>query len=126
MNFLLYRTIIKNYFVIIKFNFHKYFTNNPLKLILFQEKINWSKSIIDLVKVLRMIKSKFNSYRIYYNFLSKLAKDLTSFYYKKLDRPFKVINKAKKKGYDPVTSADKAFEKFIRLRINSANQKNNV
>ena len=66
-----------------------------------------------------MIKSKFNSYRIYYNFLSKLAKDLTSFYYKKLDRPFKVINKAKKKGYDPVTSADKAFEKFIRLRINS-------
>ena len=66
-----------------------------------------------------MIKSKFNSYRIYYNFLSKLAKDLTSFYYKKLDRPFKVIKKAKKKGYDPVTSADKAFEKFIRLRINS-------
>ena len=60
---------------------------------------------------------KFKNYRIYYNFLSKLANELTSFYYKKLDRPFKVINKAKRKGYDPVTPADRAFEKFIRSRI---------
>ena len=64
-----------------------------------------------------MFNTQFNNYRIYYNFLSKLANGLTSFYYKKLDRSFKVINKAKKKGYDPVTSADRAFEKFIRSKI---------
>ena len=64
-----------------------------------------------------MLNTKFNNYRIYYNFLSKLANELTSFYYKKLDRSFKVINKAKRKGYDPVTSADRAFEKFIRSKI---------
>ena len=64
-----------------------------------------------------MLNAKFNNYRIYYNFFNALAKELTSFYYKKLDRPFKVINKAKRKGYDPVTSADRAFEKFIRARI---------
>jgi len=65
-----------------------------------------------------MLNTKFNNYRIYYNFLNKLANELTSFYYKKLDRSFKVINKAKRKGYDPVTSADRAFEKFIRSKIN--------
>ena len=65
-----------------------------------------------------MDKSKFISCKIYSNFLNKLAKELTSFYYKKLDRPFKVINKSKKKGYDPVTLADKSFEKFIRSKIN--------
>ena len=60
---------------------------------------------------------KFTNYRLYYNFLNTLAKELTRFYYKKLDRPFKVINKNKKKGYDPVTQADREFEKFIRLKI---------
>ena len=60
---------------------------------------------------------KFRNYRIYYNFLNSLAKDLTKFYFKKLDKPFTVINKSKKKGYDPVTFADRAVEKFIRLRI---------
>ena len=65
-----------------------------------------------------MLSTKFNNYRIYYNFLNKLANELTSFYYKKLDRPFKIINKAKRKEYDPVTSADRAFEKFIRSKIN--------
>ena len=93
------------------------YTSSPVFIILisyffFQEKINWSKLIIDLVKVLKMNKSKFNSYRVYYSFLSKLAKELTSFYYKKLDKPFKVINKAKRKGYDPVTLADRKFEKW--------------
>jgi len=53
----------------------------------------------------------------YASFLNSLAKDLTSFYYKKLDKPFKVVNKKKGKGYDPVTSSDKAFEKFIRAKI---------
>ena len=64
-----------------------------------------------------MYKSKFNSYKVYCNFLSKLAKEMTSYYYDKLDKPFKVINKSKRKGYDPVTLADRAFEKFIRSKI---------
>ena len=42
---------------------------------------------------------KFTKYRIYYNFLNKLAKELTRYYYKKLDRPFKVINKSKKSNF---------------------------
>ena len=45
-----------------------------------------------------MSDKKFTNYRLYYNFLNTLAKELTRFYYKKLDRPFKVINKNKKKG----------------------------
>jgi len=55
--------------------------------------------------------------RYFANFLNSLARDLTNFYYKKLDKPFKVVNKLKGKGYDPVTSSDKAFEKFIRSKI---------
>ena len=51
-------------------------------------------------------------YAIYANFLDKLATDLTKFYYSKLNKPFKVTNKLKGKGYDPVTSSDTAFEKF--------------
>ncbi len=57
------------------------------------------------------------NYPIYANFLNKLAKELTSYYYSKLNRTFKVSNKLKGKGYDPVTTSDKAFEKFIRLKI---------
>jgi myo-inositol-1(or 4)-monophosphatase len=62
---------------------------------------------------------QFNSknYRTYANFLDKLAKDLTNFYYSKLNKTFKVSNKLKGKGYDPVTTSDKAFEKFIRSKI---------
>ena len=56
-------------------------------------------------------------YKLYANFLNILAKDLTKFYYAKLNKTFKVFNKIKGKGYDPVTTSDKAFEKFIRLRI---------
>ena len=56
-------------------------------------------------------------YPIYAGFLNQLAKDLTKFYYNKLDKPFKISNKLKGKGYDPVTSSDKAFEKFIRSEI---------
>ena len=61
------------------------------------------------------LKSK--EYKIYSSFLNKLAKELTKFYLLKLDKPFKVINKKKGKGYDPVTTSDKAFEKFIRSKI---------
>jgi len=61
--------------------------------------------------------TQFKNYKIYHTFLNTLAKDLTRFYYKKLDKPFKVSNKLKGRGYDPVTSSDKAFEKFIRLKI---------
>ena len=61
----------------------------------------------------------FNSknYSIYANFLNRLALELTKFYYSKLNKTFKVSNKLKGKGYDPVTTSDKAFEKFIRLKI---------
>jgi histidinol phosphatase-like enzyme (inositol monophosphatase family) len=62
---------------------------------------------------------QFNSknYPIYANFLNKLAKELTRFYFSKLNKPFKISNKLIGKGYDPVTTSDKAFEKFIRLKI---------
>ena len=56
-------------------------------------------------------------YPIYASFLNQLAKDLTKFYYANLDKPFKITNKMKGKGYDPVTTSDKAFEKFIRSKI---------
>ena len=63
--------------------------------------------------------SELNSKNIQFfaNFLCRLAKDMTRFYYQKLNRPFKVINKGKGKSYDPVTKADRAFEKFIRSKI---------
>ena len=57
------------------------------------------------------------NYSVYANFLNKLAKDLTRYYYSKLNRTFKVSNKLKGKGYDPVTTSDKAFEKFIISKI---------
>ena len=50
-------------------------------------------------------------------FLNSLAKDLTKYYYSKLNKKFRVVNKLKDKGFDPVTAADKSFEKFIRTRI---------
>jgi len=56
-------------------------------------------------------------YRIYANFLNTLANDLTKLYFSKLNKTFKVSNKIQGKGYDPVTTSDKAFEKFIRLKI---------
>ena len=64
-----------------------------------------------------MLDKKFTNYRLYYNFLNALAKDLTRYYYKKLNKPFKVINKSRGKNFDPVTKADRAFEKFIRSKI---------
>ena len=64
--------------------------------------------------------NSFNSkkYKVYVVFLNNLAKELTKFYYLKLNKNFKVSNKLKGKGYDPVTTSDKAFEKFIRSKIN--------
>ena len=56
-------------------------------------------------------------YKLYSSFLNSLAKNLTKFYYSKLNKTFKISNKLKGKGYDPVTSSDKAFEKFIRFKI---------
>ena len=55
--------------------------------------------------------------QIFTNFLSRLARDMTRFYYQKLNKPFKAMNKSRGKGYDPVTKADRAFEKFIRSKI---------
>ena len=62
-----------------------------------------------------MLKS--SDYKVYSKFIESLAKKLTKFYYSKLNKSFKVSNKLKGRGYDPVTSADKAFEKFIRKEI---------
>ena len=57
-------------------------------------------------------------YKAYSKFIEGLAKKLNIFYFSKLNKSFKVSNKLKGRGYDPVTSADKAFEKFIRKEIN--------
>ncbi len=59
---------------------------------------------------------KFN-YETYFKFLNYLAKQLTRFYNRKLSKSFQVTNKLKGRGYDPVTSSDKAFERFIRSKI---------
>ena len=61
--------------------------------------------------------SKSINYKAYSKFIENLANRLTKFYYSKLNKPFKVSNKLKGKGYDPVTTSDKAFEKFIRSKI---------
>ena len=72
--------------------------------------------------------NSFNSknYQVYAIFLDDLAKELTKFYYSKLNKTFKVSNKLKGKGYDPVTTSDKAFEKFIRSKINKRFPKHQV
>jgi histidinol phosphatase-like enzyme (inositol monophosphatase family) len=62
---------------------------------------------------------KSSDYRVYSKFIERLAKKLTFYYYSKLNKKFKISNKLRGKGYDPVTSSDKAFEKFIRKEINS-------
>ena len=62
-----------------------------------------------------MLKS--SDYKAYSKFIESLANKLTKFYYSKLNKSFKVSNKLKGRGYDPVTNADKAFEKFIRKEI---------
>tara|TARA_B100001057_G_scaffold288264_1_gene288319 strand:+ start:230 stop:1036 length:807 start_codon:yes stop_codon:yes gene_type:complete len=73
-----------------------------------------------------VIKLKSSDYKIYSKFIENLAQKLTKFYYSKLNKPFKVSNKLKGKGYDPVTSADKAFEKFIRREIKKRFPKHQV
>ena len=62
---------------------------------------------------------KSSDYKVFSLFVENLAKKLTKFYYSKLNKKFITSNKIKGKGYDPVTTADKAFEKFIRKEINS-------
>ena len=59
---------------------------------------------------------KSSDYKLYSKFIENLATKLTRLYYSKLNKPFRVSNKLKS-GYDPVTTADKAFEKFIRNEI---------
>ena len=59
---------------------------------------------------------KSSDYKLYSKFIENLAKKLTRFYYTKLNKPFKVSNKLRI-GYDPVTTADRAFERFIRNEI---------
>ena len=64
-----------------------------------------------------MIKLKSSEYKNYSKFLNNLANKLTKFYFSKLNKPFKISNKLKGRGYDPVTDADKSFEKFISKEI---------
>ena len=64
-----------------------------------------------------MSKLNTSNYKVFSKFLNDLAKKLTKYYYLKLNKPFKVSNKEKGNGYDPVTSIDKSFEKFIRREI---------
>ena len=64
-----------------------------------------------------MSTKQFKNYNIYFIFLNKLAKELNNFYFNKLNKNFSIVNKLKGEGYDPVTSSDLAFEKFIRSRI---------
>tara|TARA_Y100000591_G_scaffold327734_1_gene352797 strand:+ start:301 stop:1086 length:786 start_codon:yes stop_codon:yes gene_type:complete len=52
------------------------------------------------------------------NFLKDLSKRLNTYYNKKSSKKLKVYNKSKiKKKFDPVTSLDKNFEKYIRNYI---------
>ena len=64
-----------------------------------------------------MMEKKILKNKEFPRFLNNLAKELNKYYYSKLNRKFKVDNKLKGEGYDPVTTADKAFEKFIRSKI---------
>ena len=72
-----------------------------------------------------MLKLKSSDYKTYSKFLNNLASKLTKFYQTRLNKPFKVTNKQKGKGYDPVTNADKAFEKFIIKEIKKVFQSPN-
>ncbi len=60
---------------------------------------------------------KSTNYKAYSKFIENLANKLTKFYFSKMNKPFKVTNKLKGKGYDPVTNVDKSFEKFISKEI---------
>ena len=47
-----------------------------------------------------MPKLKPSDYKKYSKFLNNLANKLTKYYYLKLNKPFKVLNKQKGKGYE--------------------------
>ncbi len=64
-----------------------------------------------------MFKLKSSDYKVYSKFLRNLANKLTKYYFTKLNKPFKISNKLKGKGYDPVTNVDILFEKFITKEI---------
>ncbi len=54
----------------------------------------------------------------HYKLLNSLPKKLNKLYFRKLRGKFKISNKSKeKKGFDPVTNIDKAFESFLRKEI---------
>jgi len=54
----------------------------------------------------------------YFNFLNRFPKKLNQLYFNKLKGKFKISNKSRKNNdFDPVTSIDKSFEKFIRSEI---------
>ena len=54
----------------------------------------------------------------YFKFLNLLPKKINNLYFNKLKGKFKLSYKSKKKkGFDPVTNIDKAFELFLRTEI---------
>ena len=73
-----------------------------------------------------MQKIKSSDYKVYSKFLDNLAKKLTKFYYSKLKKPFKITNKLKGKGYDPVTTADRALNTSEKTSYVSDNGKKRI
>ena len=61
------------------------------------------------------------NYGIYYSFLNRLARDLSSFYFKKVNKTFSVTNKHKGTGYDPVE--DSYWGEKLYSRIDAATYK---
>ena len=64
--------------------------------------------------------------KIYPEFLNQLAIDLNIFYKKIINSNLNVKNKNKSGKFNPVTSFDKAFEKFIRNKINKRFPSHNI
>ena len=65
---------------------------------------------------------KSSDYKVLSLFVENLAKKLTKFYYSKLNKKFITSNKIKGKGYDPVTTADKAlkiYQKGNKFKISN-------
>lgn len=58
------------------------------------------------------------THEIYPEFLNQLAVDLNIFYKKIINSNINIKNKNKSGKFNPVTNFDKAFEKFIRNKIN--------
>ena len=59
----------------------------------------------------------FNEYDKYYKFLNSLAKDLTKFYYSKLDRKFQISNKLREKAMILLLPQIKHLKSLLGLEL---------